>query len=208
MGQVAGLTSGAEAQREKPRRPMISIEGHQSVSPVLSFPLADEILASYSAELGSDFSAYRNHVCRELNFFLALSGLPSLPTAVLVAAAFHDLGIWTHDTFDYLPPSIELARAYLAKAGLQALDAEVGIIINEHHKLLPYRGPFSANAEAFRKADLMDLSLGLVRFGQPRSLIHSVQAALPNAGFHRRLGALGLRHLARSPLRPLPMVHW
>ncbi len=176
--------------------------------PVLSFPLVDEIITSFSAELGGDFSAYRNHVRRELSFFLALSGLSSPPAAVLVAAAFHDLGIWTHRTFDYLPPSIELASAYLVKAGLRELEPEVRIIINEHHKVFPYEGPYSPNAEAFRKADLIDLSLGIARFGLPRGLIRSVRKALPNAGFHRRLGALTMRQLARAPRRPLPMFHW
>ena len=178
------------------------------MSPILSFPLADEIIASFSAELGGDFSAYRNHVCRELNFFLALSGLSLPPTAVLVAAAFHDVGIWTHHTFDYLPPSVQLASDYLAKVGLRELDAEVRVMINEHHKVLPYKGPFSPNVEAFRKADLIDLSLGLFRFGLPRSFVRSVRDALPNAGFHRRLSALTLRQFVRTPLRPLPMFHW
>lgn len=176
--------------------------------PAPSFPLVDQIMASFSAELGGDYLAYRNHVYRGLNFFLALSGLPSPSTAVLVAAAFHDLGIWTHDTLDYLAPSVELASAYLAKSGLQALETEVRVIIHEHHKVFPYEGPFSPDAEVFRKADLVDLSLGLFRFGLPRSFIRSLQSAFPNAGFHRRLSVLTLRQLVRSPLRPLPMFHW
>lgn len=178
------------------------------MSLALSFPLADEIINSFSAELGDDFAAYRNHVCRELNFFVALTGLSSPPTAVLVAAAFHDLGIWTHHTFDYLPPSIELSSAFLAKAGLSNLEPEVRVIINEHHKVQPYEGPFSPNVEAFRKADLIDLSLGIIRFGLPRTYIRSVRLALSNAGFHRRLGVLTMRQLVRTPLRPLPMFHW
>lgn len=176
--------------------------------PPTSFPLIDQILDSFSAELAGDFSAYRNHVCRELNFFLALSGLSSAPAAVLIAAAFHDLGIWTHRTFDYLSPSMELASAYLAKEGLEELQPEACTIINEHHKLLPYRGPYSSSTEAFRKADLIDLSLGTIRFGLPRALVHSVRAAFPNAGFHRRLSVLTVRQLVRAPLRPLPMFHW
>lgn len=175
---------------------------------VMSFPLVDQILDSFSAELSGDFPAYRNHVCRELNFFLALSGISAAPTAVLVAAAFHDLGIWTHRIFDYLPPSMELAATYLAKAGMAELQPEVRTIINEHHKLLTYAGPHSFSTEAFRKADLIDLSLGAIRFGLPYALVRSVRTAFPNAGFHRRLGALAMRQLVRAPLRPLPMVHW
>jgi hypothetical protein len=32
-----------------------------------------------------------------------------------IAAAFHDLGIWTHQTFKYLERSINQAREYLDK---------------------------------------------------------------------------------------------
>ena len=35
---------------------------------------------------------------------------------IAVATAFHDLGIWTDGTFDYLQPSVRLASAYLAGA--------------------------------------------------------------------------------------------
>ncbi len=176
--------------------------------PILSFPLVDEILGSFSADLAGDFDAYRNHVHRELNFFAALAGEPSPSTAVLVAAAFHDLGIWTHRTFDYLPPSMESASAYLAADGRQDLESEVRAIINEHHKIRPYVGPHSATVEIFRKADLVDLSLGTIRFGVPRNRVRAVREAFPNSGFHRRLCALTLRQLTRTPLRPLPMFHW
>ena len=175
---------------------------------ILSFPLAEEIIASFSDELGGDFSAYRNHVCRELNFFLALSGLASPPPAVLIAAAFHDLGIWTHRTFDYLLPSMKLASDYLDKEGLMKLEPEVRAIIHEHHKVFPYDGAFSTNVEAFRKADLIDLSLGVVRFTLSPHFVRSVRAAFPNAGFHKRLCLLTARQLARAPLHPLPMFHW
>jgi hypothetical protein len=61
--------------------------------PSQTFPMVEEILTSFTVELAADYSAYRNHICRELHFFLGLTGLSSPPDAVLVAAAFHDLGI-------------------------------------------------------------------------------------------------------------------
>lgn len=144
-----------------------------------------------------------------LNFFLAL-GAPGedLPEAVAVAAAFHDLGIWTDATFDYLAPSVRLAADHLARTGGEALLPEVTALIVEHHKLRAYRGPHAANVERFRRADLVDLSLGRVRFGLEPAFVAGVRAAFPNAGFHRLLLALGFQQLRRSPLRPLPMVRW
>ena len=172
------------------------------------FPLTEEIINSFSSALASDLVAYHNHVCRELNFYLALTGQSSAPAAILIASAFHDLGIWTNSTFDYLPPSVALAKSYLDSHGLGNLESEVTSIITEHHKLLPYSGQFRLSVEAFRKADLVDLSLGVVRFDLPAAFVRSVRAAFPNAGFHRRLAALAARQFVRTPFRPLPMVHW
>ena len=70
----------------------------------------DRVLETHAVELGADFTAYRNHTYRVVNFCAALA--PCADDAlekVALAAAFHDLGIWTAHTFDYLQPSIELA---------------------------------------------------------------------------------------------------
>ncbi len=179
-------------------------------TPVMtSFPLVDGILLPFAAVLGGDRAAYHHHVYRVLNFYAALAGdAQDIPDAVLIAAAFHDLGIWTDDTFDYLEPSVRLAGAYLASAGLTPMEAQVRAIILEHHKLRVYAGPFGRTVELYRKADLVDVSLGIIGHGLPRARIRAVRAAFPNAGFHRRLVALTARQFARSPLRPLPMIHW
>ena len=172
------------------------------------FPLTEEIIGTFSPALAGDLPAYRNHVCRVLNYYLALSEQSSPSSAVLVASAFHDLGIWTNRTFDYLPPSVDLAKSYLSSHGLGALEPEVCAIITEHHKLLPYKGRFSPSVESFRRADLVDVSSGAIRFGLPSSFVQSVRAAFPDAGFHRLLARLTARQFLRSPFRPLPMVHW
>src|SRR5712671_5378177 len=55
---------------------------------------------------------------------------------IAVATAFHDLGIWTDGTFDYLGPSVRLARAYLTECGHpEKWVAEVERMILEHHEL-------------------------------------------------------------------------
>lgn len=172
------------------------------------FPLAEGIVAAHASALGRDVAAYGNHVCRGLHFYIALSGGAPVPDAVQIAAGFHDLGIWTHDSFDYLGPSMDLASAWLEEHGRQALDAEVRAIIGQHHKLRPYAGPYAESVERFRRADLVDLSLGLLPGGLSRETIRAVRGALPNAGFHRRLVLLTLRQCVRDPLHPLPMFRW
>lgn len=180
----------------------------ESFSPITTFPFVDAALQPFAPALGADGPGYRNHIARALNFFIALrGGNAELPPALQAAVPFHDLAIWTHDTFDYLEPSAELARAHLQSQGLEHLWPEVQALVVEHHKLRPYRGPHAENVELYRRADLVDLSLGLVRFGLTRRTVQRVRAAFPDAGFHRRLLALTLREALRHPLRPLPMLH-
>lgn len=66
----------------------------------------------------------------------------------------------------------------------------------------------AALVDAFRRADLVDVSLGLMRSGLPRSFVRDVRRAFPNAGFHRRLLALGAQRARSHPLSPLPMLRW
>lgn len=167
------------------------------------------MIGRFAEALGRDAVAYRNHVTRMLNYYRWLAkGAADCPQQVLVAGAFHDLGIWTARTFDYLGPSVELARDYLSSAKLEDLFAEVEAIIVWHHKVSPYRGELAPTVGTFRRADLVDVSFGMIRFGVPVSFVRTVKQALPNAGFHQRLIALGARQLLRTPLRPLPMVRW
>jgi len=172
----------------------------------------DGALSLFGDALGPDAMAYRNHVCRVLAFVSRL--VPAEPVGgtlsepLLQAAIYHDLGIWTDRTFDYLAPSRRLAAAALTERGASSLAPEVEAIIENHHKLTPYQGPFESSVEAFRRADLVDVSLGLIRFGLPGPFIAAVRRDFPNAGFHRRLVRLTLRQLALTPLHPLPMLRW
>jgi predicted metal-dependent HD superfamily phosphohydrolase len=177
-------------------------------SVLTGFPAADVILERYAGALGPDFAGYAGHVARVLAFYAGLAPGHEAPEAVQIAGAFHDLGIWTARSWDYLAPSVRLARDHLTAAGREDLADEVVRIILEHHKLLPYRGELRETVETFRRADLADLSLGALRSGLSSAYVREVRAAHPNAGFHRRLTELGVRWAVDHPLRPLPMVHW
>jgi hypothetical protein len=166
------------------------------------------ILETCTADLGSDFNAYRNHVFRVINYCHVLANVDECPQQVLIAAAYHDLGIWTGHTFDYLDPSVQLAMTYLDAKNLCHFAPEVETIIRQHHKVREFTGQFAPTVEVFRKADLIDVSLGRIRFGVPKTFINLMKSTFPNAGFHRQLIVFTVRQFVRTPWRPLPMVRW
>jgi hypothetical protein len=85
----------------------------------------DDVLLAHAPQLGADLPAYRNHAYRVANLCAALRPPdPDSHDKIAIAAALHDLGIWTADTFDYLPPSIELATDYLRSSGRPEWTAE------------------------------------------------------------------------------------
>lgn len=169
--------------------------------------ILDELLQAHATELGRDFAGYRNHTYRVVNLCAAFSSRePEQLQKMAIAAAFHDLGIWTGGTFDYLPPSIRLADAHLARSGNADWGPEITAMILEHHKISAWRGNPHWLVEPFRRADWVDVTRGLRAFGLPRSLLREIFATWPNAGFHKRLVQLELRRLRTHPWNPLPMV--
>ena len=175
--------------------------------PVAAIAALDEILAAHADVLGGDFAGYRNHACRVASICAALAAAdPPALERIAVAAAFHDLGIWTDGTFDYLEPSVRLAEAHLARTGRADWAPEIAAMIRAHHKLTRWRGPEGWLVEPFRRADWADVTRGVLARGVPRGLIGALYATWPSAGFHRRLVALELGQLRANPLNPLPML--
>ncbi|KZN64407.1 HD domain-containing protein [Pseudoalteromonas luteoviolacea] len=174
----------------------------------MSYPVADKILSKYINTIGEDFTGYRNHVMRMLNYCHYLhENLDQAQSEKLqIAAAFHDIALWTHKRVDYLVPSYNECRAYLASNDQENIADEVQIIIDMHHLIKTYHGPYEELTEVFRKADLVDFSGGLIKFGIAPSFIKTVKAALPNAGFHKTLMRFTLIQLSRKPWDPLPMM--
>src|SRR5262245_13180640 len=105
---------------------------------VTNLRTVEEVLGSHALELGHDFIAYRNHVYRVVNLCLAIIGGSRVALEkIAIASAFHDLGIWTHRTFDYIAPSVALARHHLAARGQADWMPEIEAMIVNHHKVTP-----------------------------------------------------------------------
>jgi hypothetical protein len=185
---------------------MVKSSGYSGL--LTSLPTVEQVLDDHASELGHDFMAYRNHVYRVVNLCLAIVGDNHVDLEkIAVAAAFHDLGIWTNQTFDYIAPSVAVAREYLAARRLADWMPEIEAMIADHHKITSSPNPQSL-VESFRRADWIDVSHGLRRFGLPRTVVEAVGSRWPDAGFHRRLVTLTIGRFCKHPLSPLPMVKW
>jgi len=174
---------------------------------VTELAMLDGLLARHAGDLGDDFVPYRNHAARVANLCLARTdGGADAMEKVAIAAAFHDLGIWTARTFDYLEPSVRLATGWLDANGKAAWTDEIAETIRQHHKISRYTARLDWLVEPFRQADWTDVTAGVLTFGAERRFIGELYRRWPDCGFHRLLVRLEFRHLRRHPFNPLPMM--
>jgi HD superfamily phosphodiesterase len=154
-----------------------------------NFPIVDEVLDIHASELGPDRTAYHNHVYRVANLSVAIAEDAVFdPKKIAIAAVFHDLGIWTNKTFDYIAPSVALARKYLATRGMADWIPEIEAMIADHHKVTSSRANSHSLVESFRRAlDRRDVRVTKVR---PATPVHR--------GCQRRLARRRLSSTARG----------
>ena len=168
-------------------------------------PGIDSMLQRFRPVLAKDFEKYRNHVYRVFSNCLLIDNDASRREKYAIAAVFHDIGIWTDHTFDYLDPSITQAHIYLREVLMEEYRDEISEMIFWHHKLSRYTGVHEKTVETFRKADWIDVSLGLLRFGLDAQKISWTRKQFPNAGFHWFLVKQSAQNLFKHPLNPLPV---
>lgn len=168
-------------------------------------PIIEEVLDKNKQQLGKHYNKYANHVYRVFYYCLCLDDKPSHIDKYAIAAVFHDIGIWTNNTFDYLAPSIDLAKAYLLKNDLEEWTEEIELMIAMHHKISSYKGAFENTVGTFRRADWLDVSMGIKSFSINRKEIKKIKRAYPTQGFHGFLVSQACKNLLKSPLNPLPM---
>jgi hypothetical protein len=170
-------------------------------------PLVEEILQSHEHVAGGDragYRGYRGHVYRMLNYCLALAPQGEEGAEKFaVAAAFHDLHVF--ESFDYLGPSADSAARYLRGSGRGDWLPEVSAMIASHHKLTRYRGEFAGTVEPFRRADWVEMSFGVLRFGLAREFVREVRRSFPVASFYPgAVSRSAFRWLIRHPFDPAP----
>ena len=169
----------------------------------------ENILSEYKTLINKDYQGYLNHCIRMAGCYLMLSQKqdPESIHKIAIAAAFHDIGIWTANTLDYLPPSIEALNQYLAAHQLIHFQEELSLMITEHHKLSSTYYPKYRLVEYFRQADYADFLLGIIRFGMPLNAYKQLKSTYPNAVFHKTLFYLGMKRFFGNLGIP-PMFKW
>ncbi len=174
---------------------------------IRAHPLVEEILDVHRDHARGDdegYSGYRGHAYRVLN--LARAIVPDgdgRDDKLAIAAGFHDIDAF--GGLDYLAPSIRTQDAWLEQTGREAWAPELAVVIAEHHRPTPYRGGHALLAETFRRADLVDVSQGLIRFGIPRVYVSEVREAFDvGTFFTRALPRAVARQMLRHPLDPMP----
>jgi len=146
--------------------------------------LIDDILKQHRSELNVDYDKYRHHVYRVFNFTLLLHEATEKETdALAVAAAYHDIGIWTAGTFDYLEPSLALAKEYIKAKQPKVSAKAVEQIIMNHHKITSYK----------------DIS--------HRDILELYQT-FPESNFHLFILKEVAVNTFKNPFNPLPIYKW
>ena len=167
--------------------------------------IVDEFLRPYQEQIGKQYRAYKNHVCRLIELCKLQDQKPANLNKYIIAAVFHDIGLWTHKTFDYVPPSMAVAEDYLLENELETAVEEIKAMIYWHHKTTSYTQEFADTVNVFRKADWMDATFGIVKREVNHRELRRLRSLYPTFGFHRFLLKKTIGNFFLHPLRPLPM---
>ena len=163
----------------------------------------ESILENYEAVIGEDFIAYKNHCYRVFNYMKLMDLTEREEEQCSVMLPFHDLGIWTNKTMDYLPSSIQLAINYIQNKNLDIEENLIENFIGNHHRVFKNKGTLE---EKIRKADLIDLSFGIIRFGISKKNIKEIKTEFPANKFQKETYKKVFKHAWLNLRNPFPML--
>lgn len=124
---------------------------------------------------------------------------------LLCASLLHDIGLYPSVPGDgpYVSDGRRLAGALLAPHGWAPERLErLEIAVERHHNWRP-QSAAGDEVELIRRADLVELSAGTVRFGLSRSWLRALAGSWPRRGFYGGLVRLLTPIVLRHPLRLL-----
>jgi hypothetical protein len=126
-----------------------------------------------------------------------------------VAAILHDIGLYPSVATQrsYTEDGAALAREMLAGYGWTPLRIELCAEAIDRHHDLRTQLVAGLEAEALRRADLIDVSGGLLRFGVARGWLRGLFTQVPRRGLYREIGREVRRALRERP-GSLPRIFW
>jgi hypothetical protein len=164
----------------------------------------EDLLLDWENVLGDDYVLYRNHVYRVFNYAMYLNSYQLADeTNLATAAVFHDLGIWTHQTLDYLEYSVSDLKEYIEAQQLGVDFDLLSAMIRNHHKMNHFQNKL---VEIFRRSDLIDTSKGYFSYGIHKHNIQLLRENFPNAGFHALVLKKTLKQFFKRPFNLLPFL--
>jgi HD domain-containing protein len=167
-------------------------------------------LAALRSAGGETDGAMERHCVRQFLIAerLAEDAGQSVDHELLLCAAFlHDTGLYpgvkSHDA--YVSDGRHLAERTLEPFGWERVRLVRCLDAVEQHHALRDRSSLGAEVELMRRADLIDVSAGLITFGLDRWWLRGLARDLPRTGFHRFLARETWR-MARERPRSLPRI--
>jgi len=120
---------------------------------------------------------------------------------LLCATFLHDAGLFPGVTTGdvYIADSRRLAERTLAPFNWEPARLARCLDAIEQHHSRHSRWDWGTEVELVRRADLVDVSRGLVRFGLDRSWLRNLFREIPRRGFYRLIAAALLREGIRDP---------
>jgi hypothetical protein len=168
-------------------------------------PAGADALARLRAATGGPNGPMERHCLRVRHIAAEIGGSRGWaidPELLTVAAILHDIGLYPGATRGgvYTADGAELARELLPAYGWSADRIErCAAAIDRHHELRSQlaRG---GEVEALRRADLVDVSGGLIKFGLSRRWLKGLNASVPRDGLAGELAREVGRALRERPL--------
>jgi hypothetical protein len=163
-------------------------------------------LAELRSLAGGPSSAMERHCLRVFEIAAEMArrrGIDPDRELLLCAAWLHDAGLYPAASSGdaYVVDGRRLAERVVGPFGWP--DERIRLLgdaIERHHELRP-QWKLGAEVELMRRADLIDVSAGLIRFGLDRAWLHHLNEQVERTGMYREIGGLVGRILRQRPTR-------
>ena len=122
---------------------------------------------------------------------------------LMIAGLLHDIGLYDEASHGgvYVREGAEFTAELLRAQGWDQDRTRLCFDAIERHHELRSQWELGTEVELIRRADLVDLTSGLVRFGLSREWLHDLSESVPRDGTYPTIGREVARQLTHRPLQ-------